>query len=158
MGYSRLALAAFFLAAHTASAKEALSYEWITGHGDGNASLVYGSPETGEDYVLSLFCSGPDKVTGLTVYMDIPGTKLGDPIVISLTGPTGEVSIPGKIATDEMSGFLFAEADGFKIKPVIGLLQKDGDVTAKTGSVLTKLPVAGRGKAVAEFAKNCPVD
>jgi hypothetical protein len=130
----------------------------MTGYGDSNAFLVYGSPETGEDYVFSLICHGGDKATRMTVYVDIAGTNVGDPIAIELAGPSARLSVPGRVATDEMSGFLFAEAAGFKIRPVIAALKEKGPVTVKTGGVVTTLPEAGRGKAVGEFAKTCALD
>ena len=133
-------------------------YEWMTGHGDGNASLVYGSPETGEDYVFNVFCRGDDKATGMTVYVDIAGTKVGDPVDITFSSGTAKLAVPGHIATDEMSGFLFAEAEGFTIKPVTGLLGGKGPISVTTGSVLTALPEAGRAKAVGEFAKFCTLE
>jgi hypothetical protein len=48
----------------------------------------------------------------MTVYVDIAGTKVGDPVAIELKRGDAKLSVPGKIATDEMSGFLFAEAKG----------------------------------------------
>ncbi len=133
-------------------------FEWMNGAGDGNASLDYGSPETGEDYVFSLICRNKSKIAEMTVYVDIAGTKVGDPVAIELKRGDAKLSVPGKIATDEMSGFLFAEAKGLKIKPVLALLREKGPVTVKTGSVLTTLPDDGRSKATAEFAKSCSLD
>ena len=131
-------------------------YEWMTGYGDGDASLVYGSPETGEDYVFNVFCRGNDKATGMTVYVDIAGTKVGDPVDIS--SGTAKLAVPGHIVTDEMSGFLFAEAEGFTINPVAGLLGGKGPISVTTGSVVTALPEAGRAEAVGEFAQFCPLE
>jgi hypothetical protein len=65
----------------------------------------------------------------MTVYVDIAGTKVGDPVAIELKRGDAKLSVPGKIATDEMSGFLFAT-----------------------------LPDDGRSKAMAEFAKSCSLD
>lgn len=139
------------------AAEEDDGYGWTTGGVDGNAFLVYGSPETGEDYVFSLGCDGNDKATRMTVYVDIAGTKVGQPVAIAFSA-AAKLSVPGEISTDAMSGFLFAEAAGFKVRPVLALLSGDGPVTVKTGAVVTTLPAAGRGKATAEFAKSCPLD
>jgi hypothetical protein len=57
-----------------------------------------------------------------------------------------------------MSGFLFAEARNFKVKPVIELLKPKGEASAKTGNVVTTLPDDGRADAVSEFAKACKLD
>jgi hypothetical protein len=128
------ALASCLLAAGlTAAAPIEPVYTWMSGYGDGNASLVYGSPETGEDYVFNAFCRNGDKQTGMTVYVDMQGTRVGDPVAIEFASGSSKLSIEGKVVTDEMSGFHFAEATGFKIKPVITLLGVDGDATVTTG-------------------------
>lgn len=131
---------------------------WMSGAGDGNASLSFASPETGEDYVFSLICGNKDKSTGATLYVDIEGTKVGRPITIELAAGAAKVSLKGKIATDEMSGFHFANAKTFKIKPLIALLKEKGPVTAKTGKLVTTLPDKGRAGPAAEFAKACKLD
>jgi hypothetical protein len=133
-------------------------FAWMSGAGGGDASLDYGSPETGEDYVFGLICRNKSKITEMTVYVDIAGTKVGDPLAIELKRGDVNLSLAGKIATDEMSGFLFAEAKAFKIKPILALLEEKGPVTVKTGGVLTTLPDDGRFKATAEFAKSCSLD
>jgi hypothetical protein len=133
-------------------------YAWMGGLGDGNALLTYGSTETGEDYVFNLVCRNKDKSTETTLYVDIAGTKVGQPITIELAAGAAKVSLAGKIATDEMSGFHFAEAKNFKVKPVIALLNEKGPVTAKTGKLVTTLPDKGRADQAAEFAKACKLD
>ena len=57
-----------------------------------------------------------------------------------------------------MSGFVFGEAKGFKIKPVIAAAQRKGPVTAKIGKLVTALTEKGRAEAAAEFAKACKLD
>lgn len=133
-------------------------FTWMGGAGDGDALLTFGSPETGEDYVFILICRNKDKSTEATLYVDIEGTKVGQPITVELAAGAAKVSLKGKIATDEMSGFHFAEAKGFKIKPLIALLKEKGPVTAKTGKLVTTLPDKGRAKPAAEFAKACKLD
>jgi hypothetical protein len=154
-----LALAAgLFAAVLPAFAADDPGYVWMSGIGDGNALLTYGSAETGEDYVFNLICGNKDKSTEATLYVDITGTEVGQPITIELAAGTAKVPLKGKIATDEMSGFHFAEAKGFKIKPVIALLQGKGPVTAKTGKLVTALTDKGRAEPAAEFAKACKLD
>jgi hypothetical protein len=149
---------ALLIAPASLAADDYPGFVWMNGAGGGNASLVYGSPETGEDYVFSLNCRNKSKATEMTVYVDIAGTKVGDPVAIELKRDHAKLSVPGKIVTDEMSGFLFAEAKGLKVKPVLALFQEKGPVTVKSGSVLTTLPDDGRSKATAEFAKSCSLD
>ena len=57
-----------------------------------------------------------------------------------------------------MSGFHFAEAKNFKIKPVVALLKEKGPVTAKTGKLVTDLPDKDRAAPVGEFAQGCKLD
>jgi len=151
-----LCVSAMILAAASQAAGEEPGFAWTTNSDGGKAYLVYGSTETGEDYLYSLGCDGKRKSSDMTVYVDIAGTKVGDPVAIAF-GP-GKLSVPGRIATDEMSGFHFAETAGFNIKPLIAVLREKGPVMVKTGDVVTTLPEAGRGKAVGKFAKSCALD
>ena len=130
----------------------------MSGAGDGNASLVYGSPETAEDEVFILICRNGDKLTELTVYVDIAGTEVGEKVNIELTAADAKLAIGGAISTDEMSGFHFAVAENFKIKPVIALLKEKGEITVKTGGVATELPEKGRSAELANFAMACALD
>lgn len=156
--FAGFVLAGSLLAGTAVWAADDDGYEWSTGGEDGYAFLVYGSPETDEDYGFLVRCDGNNKATGMTVYVDIAGAKVGDPAAIAFSGGESELTVQGQIATDEMSGYLFAEAAGFKIKPVIALLSGEGPVTVKTGDVVTTLRAAGRGQAAGGFAKSCPLD
>ncbi|MGH6736375.1 MAG: hypothetical protein ACRECX_09910 [Methyloceanibacter sp.] len=151
-----LAVALLGMAAAWA-AEEYPGFAWMADSSEGNAYVTYGSTETGEDYLFNLFC-GADKSSVMSVYVDIVGTKVGDPVTLDFKSGDATLVVPGRIGTDEMSGFLFAEATGFKVKPVVALLGGKGPVTVKTGSVLTTLPEKGRAKTTAEFAKSCPLD
>ena len=153
-----LVVACLFAAPQPLLAAEDPGYAWMGSVEAGNALLTYGSPETGEDYVFNLICGNKDKSTEATLYVDIPATKVGQPITIELAAGAAKVSLKGKIATDEMSGFHFAEAKNFKIKPVIALLKEKGPVTAKTGKLVTSLPDKGRAAPVGEFAQGCKLD
>ena len=159
----RLALTACLALAApaAASASPALEtgYVWTGGETEkGFSTLVYGSPETPEDLLFWVHCDMKKKTTEMTVYVDNPGTKVGQAITIELAAGAAKLPVKGKIATDEMSGFLFAEARNFKVKPVIELLKPKGEASAKTGNVVTTLPDDGRAEAVSEFAKACKLD
>jgi len=151
-----LALAAPFGA--VAAAEDYPGFAWMSGAGDGNALLTYGSPDTGEDYLFNLSCGNKDKSSRATLYVDIEGTKVGQKIGIELNAGAKKVSLDGKIAADEMSGFHFAEAKGFKIKPLIALLKEKGPITAKAGKIVSVLPEKGRAAQLSEFAKACKLD
>jgi hypothetical protein len=152
------ALAAGLLAVAPAVAETVPGYEWMGGSDQGVASLSYGNPETVEDLLFWFICENKKKATEMTVYDDITGTKVGQPILIELSARSAKVSIKGKIATDGMTGNFFPQAKGFKVKPVIEVLKTKGPVTAKTGKLVTTLPEKGRAEAVAKFAKACALD
>jgi hypothetical protein len=148
---------ALLLASVAWAADDDPGYSWIAISDFSGASLIYGAPDTAEDYVFALSCHGK-RPADMTVYVDIAGTKVGAPVAIEFSFGAAKLSVPGKISTDEMSGFLFAEAKGFDIKPVIGVLNGKGAVSVKTGAVVTDLPEKGRARAVAKFAKFCSLD
>lgn len=133
-------------------------YEWQGVVRDGTASFVYGSPETAEDLEFWLTCEPKTKETELTVYVDIAGTKVGQAMPIKIAVGSAKTTAKGKIATDEMTGFYYAEAKGLKVKPVVEVFKGAGTATIKTGKLTTLLPEKGRAKALAEFAKGCTLD
>ncbi|MGZ5850884.1 MAG: hypothetical protein ACXWJN_09935 [Methyloceanibacter sp.] len=55
-----------------------------------------------------------------------------------------------------MTGFYFAEAKGFKVKPVVEVFKGKGTATIKNGAPL--LPEKGRAETLAAFAKGCTLD
>src|SRR4029079_15322496 len=73
-----LALAVPFGA--VAAAEDYPGFAWMSGAGDGNALLTYGSPDTGEDYLFNLSCGNKDTSSRATLYVDIEGTKVGQKI------------------------------------------------------------------------------
>ncbi|MGZ5849301.1 MAG: hypothetical protein ACXWJN_01770 [Methyloceanibacter sp.] len=104
---------------------------------------MLGSTETTEDFVFLLSCSNADKSGEMTVYVDIEGATIGQPVTIELTRAGAEASVKGTTTTDEMSGFIFAEAKGFRVKPVIAVLDGKGPVNVVTGKTMTVLPAEG---------------
>ena len=146
------------LACGAAGAAAETGYTWMGGSGDGNFSLIYGSPETAEDELFWIVCRNGDKKTELVVYVDMKDVKLGQPVAIEFSAGNTKATIQGAAATDEMSGFLFAKAEQFPIKKVIELLAAKGPVTVTTGTIVTKLPDKGRGPELAKFAKGCKLN
>jgi hypothetical protein len=151
-------LLASMLACGAAGAAAETGYTWMGGSGDGNFSLIYGSPETAEDELFWIVCRNGDKKTELVVYVDMKDVKLGQPVAIEFSAGNTKATIQGAVATDEMSGFLFAKAEQFPIKKVIELLAAKGTVTVTTGTIVTKLPDKGRGPELAKFAKGCKLN
>jgi hypothetical protein len=141
-----------------ASAETDPGYVWMGGSGDGNFSLTYGSPETAEDELFWIVCRNGENKTELVVYVDMKDVKLGQTVAIELSAGNAKAIVKGAVATDEMSGFLFAKAEQFPIKPVIELLASTGPVTVKTGAIVTKLPDKGRRPELAKFTKGCKLN
>jgi hypothetical protein len=133
-------------------------YEWQGVVREGTASFVYGSPETPEDLEFWLTCEPKTKDTELTVYVDITGTKVGQAMPIEIAVGAAKITVNGKIATDEMTGFHHAVARGLKVKPVVDVFKGNGTAMVKTGKLITLLPEKGRAKALGAFAKGCTLE
>lgn len=129
-------------------------YGWMTNAGQITAALVYGSTETAEDYAFALSCNNKRKLSHMTVYEDIAGAKVGEPLTIEIGVGTAKVEIEGETATDEMSGV----AKKIAVKPVVAALQGPGPTIIKMSKVTMTLPEKGRAEAVSEFAKACKLD
>jgi hypothetical protein len=153
-------IAAAFPAANAAAKEPGAidGYAWMGGVRAGTASFVYGSTESAEDLAFWLTCSPATKKTELTVYVDIAGTKVGQAMPIEIAAGSAKTVVKGKIATDEMTGFHFAEAKGLKVKPVVEVFKGKGAATIRTGTLTTLLPETGRAAALAEFARGCALD
>lgn len=157
----RLALAvslALAVPVAAAVAEAESGFAWMVIPYEGNVSLVYGSTESGEDYSFFLSCDNQENEAEMTVYQDIAGAKVGEPLTIALSAGSAEVALEGETATDEMSGFVFGVAKKIAVKPVVAVLENAGPVMAKMGKVTVTLPETGRAEAVSEFAKACKLD
>lgn len=157
----RLALAACLALAApltAAAAEPEPGFAWIANQYEGNASLVYGSTETGEDYSFFLSCNNQDREAEMTVYRDIAGAKVGEKLAIELSAGSAKVVVEGETATDEMSGFVFGVAKKIAVKPVIAVLGNSGPAIVEMGKVTVDLPETGCAEAVSEFAKACKLD
>lgn len=156
----RLALTACLAlaAAPVAAAEPEPGYGWMANSGQITAALVYGSTETAEDYSFALSCDNKWKRSHMTVYEDIAGAKVGEPLTIEIGVGAAKVAIEGMTDTDEMSGFIFGVAKKFAVKPVVAVLQGSGPTIIEMGKVTVTLPETGRAQAVSEFAKACKLD
>jgi len=109
-----LPLFGVLLTAAPAAAEAFAGYGWGFSDNEDGPSLVLGSTETTEDFVFLPSCSNADKSGEMTVYVDIEGAKIGQPV-------TSELTRDG------------AEAKGFPAKPVIAVLDGKGPVNVVTG-------------------------
>jgi hypothetical protein len=125
--------------------------------GDGS-SLIFGSTETAEDYVFLMRCSNTEKSVEMTVYVDIAGAKVGRPVTIKLSRDGAQATVKGKTASDDKSGYVFAVAKDFPIKPVIGVLNGKGPIKVVTRKTETLLPEEGRAPELAEFVQRCQLE
>jgi len=133
-------------------------FAWMANIFEDNASLVYGSTETGEDYLFALLCDNRKKKAELTVYEDIEGAKVGQTVAIEISAGATKLVLKGKTETDQMSGFIFGVAKAIAVKPVLAVLKTPGPAIVKMGKVTANLPDQGRAAAVAQFAKVCKLD
>jgi len=136
----------------------ASNYAWMSENFEGNVSLVYGSPETGEDMLFFVYCDNQKRRSELAVYEEIEGASEGEPLTIEIEGGAGKISLQGKTATDEMNGFIYGMAENFPVKPLIGALTTQGDASVKMSNVTAALPEAGRAEAVSAFDRDCKLD
>ena len=144
--------------AAVAAAEAFAGYAWGYSDNVDGPSLVLGSTETTEDFVFLLSCSNVDKTAEMTVYVDIEGAKVDQTVTIKLMRDGANTSVKGKTTTDEMNGFIFAEAKKFPVKPVIAVLDGKGPVTVMIGKTETVLPEEGRADELSKFSQRCQVD
>lgn len=133
-------------------------YAWMSENFEDNVSLIYGSPESGEDILFFIYCNNRDRHSELTVYEEIEGAEAGQPLMIEIGAGAAKVSIEGRTATDEMNGYIYGMAEKFPVRPLLGVLKGDGPVTVKMGAATATLPEAGRADAVSAFDGDCKLD
>lgn len=83
------------------------SFAWMADSFEGNASLVYGSTETGEDMlspVLRQRTAAPSSPSMRRSGVRSPAS----PLTLEIAADTAKVSLKGQTATDEMNGFVYA--------------------------------------------------
>jgi hypothetical protein len=133
-------------------------FVWMGQVTEGNALFAYGAKDSPGDMLFWIECSPKKKTTEMTLSKDIPGAKVGDPVNLELAGGPSNVALKSKVTTDEMSGFHYAVAKSFKVKPVLELFKAKDTVTARAGKIASTLPDTGRAEALAKFAKGCTLD
>jgi hypothetical protein len=132
-------------------------YAWSYSANPHGSSLVLGSTETTDDFVFLLSCGDADMTDEMAVYVDIGSAKVGQPVKIELSRDGAKVSVKGKTIADK-SGFIFAEAQNFPVKPLLSVLDGEGPVKIITGKTVNLLPDEGRAAELAEFAARCSPD
>ncbi len=133
-------------------------FAWMVSQYEGNVSLVYGSTETAEDFFFFLSCNNKKKQAEMTVYQDIAGAKVGQPVTIEIGVNSSKVALKGETATDEMSGYVFGVAKKFAVKPVVAVLGGPGPALVKMEKNELTLPDQGRAEELSKFAKVCKLD
>jgi len=89
----------------------------------------------------------------MTVYEDVAGAKVGEPLTIEIGVGAAKVAVEGTTDSDEMSGFVFGVAKKFAVKPVVAVLAGAGPTVIEMSKVTVTMPEKGRAEAVSEFAK-----
>ena len=69
----------------------------------------------------------------MTVYQDIAGAKVGQPVTIEIAVGSSKVALKGETATDEMSGYVFGVAKKFAVKPVVASAWRSWARTRENG-------------------------
>ncbi len=47
-----------------------------------------------------MICRSTDKATGMTVYVDIAGSEVGQPVAVEFQSEAAKMCVPAQIATD----------------------------------------------------------
>jgi hypothetical protein len=132
------------------------TYTWRYGDNQDGSSLVLGSTETTDDFVLLLSCEA-GKTDEMAVYLDIGHAKAGQPVTIELSRDGAEALVKAKTTADK-SGFVFAVARNFPVKPLLSVLGGEGPVKMIIGKRVTLPPDEGRSAELAAFAARCSPD
>lgn len=144
--------------AEVAATEPEPGFAWMVSQYEGNVSLIYGSTETAEDFFFFLSCNNNKKEAETTVYQDIAGAKVGQPITIEIGVGSAKVALKGETATDEMSGYVFGVAKRFAVKPVVAVLGGSGPALVKMEKNELTLPEQGRTEELGKFAKAGKLD
>lgn len=131
--------------------------KWEARADDAFASLSFQVPES-DDVRFYVQCDHNKRVTSLTVFAEIKSAKKGQPVTIDIVNGAEKIAIKGRTATDELNGYIYAEAERFAIAPLLALLERGGEVTARAKTATMKLPDAGRAAAVREFRPRCKIN
>jgi hypothetical protein len=129
-------------------------YGWGYSDNVDGPSLILGSTESTEDYVFLMRCSNTDKSVEMIVYVAIAGAKVGRPVTIKLSRDGAQATVKGKTASDDVSGFVFAVAKDFPVKPVISVLDGKGPIEIVTRKTEILLPEEGRAPEL----RRCQLD
>jgi hypothetical protein len=140
-----------------AAFSEDLAYAWRLSDNQDGSSLVLGSAEPRDDFVFLLSCSDANRINEMAIYVDIGSAKVGQPVKIELSRDGAKAYVKGRTTVDK-SGFIFAEAQNFPVKPLLSVLDGEGPVKIITGRTVTLLPDEGRAAGLAEFASRCSPD
>lgn len=133
--------------------------KWMV-HADGGLVVIAYQVPDSDDVRFHIDCDHKPKRTRLTLFEEIKTARVGQPVTIEIANGADTIVLKGKAKTDEMYGYVYAQAAGIKLAPLLALLEKPGEIlaraeTAKNKSDRMKLPDAGRAEAVREFRAKC---
>lgn len=130
--------------------------QWMAGASAEVASIGYGIPDT-DGILFALVCDLAKGTAQLTVYEEIAGAKVGQPITIELKAGAAKAAIKGVASTDQMNGFIYGEAKAVAVEPIVAVLREPGEVMLKMGKASATYPEKGRAEALAQFTETCKV-
>lgn len=154
--YWRFAVFAGVILLQTGAARAEDEPAWTSFVDDDTAALTFAVPDS-DDSRFALVCHNAERRVELTVYEEIEGAKLRQPVTIELSAGGLKASIAGQTATDELNGFIYAEANKVKIEALLPVLQAAGELKITVAKAAVTLPELGRAAAVASFAQGCKV-
>lgn len=152
--FGRVALGALFALAAAAARAQEEPPKWMV-HADGGLVVVAYQVPDSDDVRFHFDCDHKSKRARVTVFEEVKGIRAGQPITIEIVHGADKLQLNGRTTTDEMSGYVYAQASRVAVAPLATMLGRDGEITVRAKSATMKLPDSGRAAAVKEFTAQC---
>jgi hypothetical protein len=128
--------------------------KWMV-HADGGLVVIAYQVPDSDDTRFHLDCDHKTRRIRVTVFEEVKKTRVGQPITIEIANGAEKLGLKGKTATSGLYGFVYAQASGFKLAPLLALIARDGEISVRAKTASMTLPDAGRALAVREFGEKC---
>lgn len=148
----RSILAALFVFA--AAPAVANDMEWIGYESEGEASLLYGVPESGI-VDITMNCRRGSTRVEFTYAFEPPNAKVGMKATVELSAGGQKLQIAAKGDRWEMDDLFVLEGVTELDAKLIAMISAKGNLTVTVGSDRTNYPLAGAKKAAGDVLKTC---
>ncbi len=128
--------------------------KWMV-HADRSLVVIAYQVPDSDDVRFHIDCDNKSKIARLTVFDEVKRTRAGQPITIDVANGSDKISLRGKTTTDELNGYVYVQASRITLGPLLALLSRAGEVTARAKTASMKVPDTGRAEAVREFGAKC---